>query len=57
MCINRSMDINVIKARRQQQEDDDDAVMAVMALALLGERVHIQTLRTYLTRGDLMGNP
>ncbi|PLW56814.1 hypothetical protein PCANC_01744 [Puccinia coronata f. sp. avenae] len=28
-----------------------------MALALLGKRVHIQTLRTYLTCKDLMGNP
>ena len=57
MCINRSMDISVIKSRRQQQEDDNGAAMAIMALALLGKRVHIQTLQTYLTCEDLMGNP
>jgi hypothetical protein len=50
------MYISVIKARHQQQEDDDNAAIAIMALALLGKRVHIQTLKTYLTCKDLMGN-
>jgi hypothetical protein len=31
--------------------------MAIMTLALLGKRVHIQTLQTYWTFKDLMGNP
>ena len=46
-----------MEARRQEEEDDDDAIMAIIALALLGKKNHIQSLRTYLTRQDLLGDP
>jgi hypothetical protein len=39
------------------QEEDDEAVIIIVALALLGKRVPIRTMRTYLTRPDLTGNP
>jgi hypothetical protein len=39
------------------QEEDDKAVIIIVALALLGKRVPIRTMRMYLTMPDLTGNP
>ena len=40
-----------------QQDEDNKAVVIIVALALLGKQVPIRTMRTYLTRPDLTGNP
>jgi hypothetical protein len=41
----------------RQDEEDEDILLAIVALAILGEPVPIRSLRTYLTRQDLPGNP
>ncbi|KNE90844.1 hypothetical protein PSTG_15712 [Puccinia striiformis f. sp. tritici PST-78] len=41
----------------RQQDEDEESILLIVSLAVLGERGHLRQLRTYLTRGDLPGNP
>jgi hypothetical protein len=41
----------------RQDEGDKEILLAIVALAVLGKPVAIQSLRTYLTQPDLPGNP
>jgi hypothetical protein len=40
-----------------QDKEDEEVLLAIFALAVLGKPVAIRSLRTYLTRPDLPGNP
>ena len=40
-----------------RMEEDSEAAAAILAIAYLGKRSPIRTLRTYLTREDLAGHP
>ncbi|KAH9471875.1 hypothetical protein Pst134EA_002508 [Puccinia striiformis f. sp. tritici] len=41
----------------QRQQEDEEAVLLIISLAILGESRPFRQLQTYLTRGDLPGNP
>ena len=41
----------------RQDEEDEEILISIVALAVLGTPVPFRSLRTYLTRPDLPGNP
>jgi hypothetical protein len=45
------------KDEDRQDKYDKDVLLAIVALAVLGEPVPIRSLRMYLTQQDLPGNP
>ncbi|PLW42722.1 hypothetical protein PCANC_07918 [Puccinia coronata f. sp. avenae] len=45
------------KDKDRQDKEDKEVLLAIVSLAVLGKPVAIRSLRTYLTRPDLPGNP